>query len=177
MIREEIIKKYIKDKDVLDVGCVGQTTAYNLWDEMKPFAKSLAGIDMVPSKDKGIVFGNMENYLFGKKFDVVLLGDIVEHVDNQGLLLDNIKKHMKPESYLIITTPNAKWPTVFMPTNPTHTLWHDRCTLYNILERHDFEVVDFRYYYGNKKNYPFPLRPLILRQSMLAICRIRRGGI
>jgi SAM-dependent methyltransferase len=174
MIREKIIKEYIKGKDVLDVGGVGQNAEYNLWHELKAHAKSLTGIDILPSNDKNIATGNMEAYSFGKKFDVVILGDVIEHVDNQGLLLDNARRHLNADGTLIVTTPNAKWLSVFKRTNPTHMLWHDRSTLYAILLRHGFEVIDFYYYYGNKRNYFFVLKPFIARQSMLAICKIRK---
>ena len=175
MIREQIIIKLIKDKDVLDIGCVGQTDKYNLRDSIKNSAKSLTGIDIEPSYDGSIVQGNMETYSFDKKIDVVIAGDVIEHVDNQGLLLDNIRNHLREDGLLIITTPNAKWPTVFMPNNPTHTSWHDRNTLRAILERHGFEISEFRYYYGNKKHYNILLRPLVMRQAMLAICKVKRN--
>jgi len=173
MIREKIIKGYIAGKDVLDIGGVGQTKDYNLWQEIRPYAKSLTGIDIESSQDKDIVVGNMESYSFNKKFDVVVAGDVLEHVDNQGLFLDNIRRHLKSDGVLILTTPNAKWPTVFMPTNITHTLWHDRATIKNILLKHGFEVASFRYYYGNKRYYNIFARLLVLRQAMLVICKIK----
>ena len=176
MIREKIIREYVKGKDVLDVGTVGQSAEYNLWQEMSSCAKSLTGIDIVPSQEKNVVLGNMESYRFNRKFDVVVLGDIIEHVDNQGLLLDNVRSHLKPEGILILTTANARWFTVFIGTNPTHTLWHDRSTLNHILQRHGFKVAYFRYYYGNKRYYNIFVRLLALRQGMLAICKLTGGA-
>lgn len=175
MIREAIITKYVKGKDVLDVGGVGQNAQYDLWSEIKPWCKTLVGIDIVPSVHKGIVCGNMEHYSFGRQFDCVILGDVLEHVDNQGVFLDNIRAHLRPEGFLIITTPNAKWPTVFMPTNTTHTLWHDKSTLTHILQKHGFTIVDFKYYYGNKLTYNIVVRPLVARQAMLAVCQITKS--
>ena len=145
MIREEIIKSYVRGKDVLDVGSVGQTVHYSLWEDIKSVAGSLTGIDIMPSDAEDVIQGNMETYLFDRKFDVIVMGDVIEHVDNQGLLLDNARKHLVDDGLLIITTPNAKWPTVFVPNNPTHTLWHDRSTLGVILGRHGFEIMRFRY--------------------------------
>jgi 2-polyprenyl-3-methyl-5-hydroxy-6-metoxy-1,4-benzoquinol methylase len=174
VIREEIIKRYARDKEVLDVGAVGQTGAYNLWDEIKPVAKELAGIDIMPSNIEGVVQGDMETYFFGRKFDVIVLGDIIEHVNNQGMLLDNIRKHLKEGGVLIITTPNAKWPTVFLPTNKTHTLWHDRSTLETLLKRFGFRVKFFSYYYGNKKKYNMVQRLLTKRQAMFLVCVVEK---
>lgn len=174
MVREEIIRKYIKGKNVLDVGPVGQTEDYYLWGELKKEAASLTGIDIEASPDDAIIRGNMESYDFGKKFDVIVLGDVLEHVDNQGFLLDNCRRHLREEGILIITTPNARWLTALEATNPTHTLWHDRFTLSTMLARHGFEISGFFYYCGNKKRYNLLLRLIATRRAMLAVCRIKK---
>lgn len=179
MTREEIIQPLIAGKDVLDIGSVGQTESYRLWHTLKAYAKSLAGIDTQAGDDGRIVVGNMETYDFGRHFDVVVAGDVIEHVDNQGLFLDNIHRHLHPDGRLILTTPNAKWLTVFAKPNPTHTLWHDRYTLAYLLGRHGFAIERLEYYYGNKPNYFLLLKPLLMRQGMFVVARKRevRGVI
>lgn len=174
MIREEMIIKYAKGKDVLDIGSVGQTKAYNLWQMLKENAERLTGIDTEPSNEFNVVCGNMEDYDFSKKFDIIIAGDVIEHVDNQGLFLENIKKHLKDDGYFILTTPNAKWPTVFLKPNKTHTCWHDEYTLSYFLKKHKFNIADFKYYYGNKKRYNFIQKILTLRQSMIFICQYEK---
>lgn len=173
MIREKIILSYSKNKDVLDIGSVGQTKEYSLWDLIKTQGevKSLVGVDTEPSPDKDIIQGNMETYAFNRKFDVIIAGDILEHVDNQGLFLGNIYKHLRDDGFFIITTPNAKWLTVILKPNPTHTLWHDKYTLSTILHRHGFYIEQFQYYYGNKVHYNFVKKLLAFRQGMLTICK------
>jgi 2-polyprenyl-3-methyl-5-hydroxy-6-metoxy-1,4-benzoquinol methylase len=175
----------MRGKEVLDVGSVGQTERYNLWQEYSNVAyKSLTGIDLPSAetetsekfavqrgeRDASICYGNMEDYEFNQQFDLIIAGDVIEHVENQGLFLRNAHKHLKPEGKLIITTPNAQWPTVFIPPNPTHTKWHDRYTMKRILTLTGFNIAFFRYYCGNKKSYPLLLRPLLWKQSMLLIC-------
>ena len=171
MIREAIILRHVKGKDVLDIGSVGQSQKYAFWGLIRNSAKSLTGIDTTPSSDKHIIQGNMETYAFKKKFDVILAGDVLEHVANQGLFLANVKKHLKKDGKFIITTPNAKWFTVILKPNPTHTLWHDKYTLTRILRMQGFTIDCFQYYYGNKPYYNFIKRILAFRQSMLVICR------
>ncbi len=171
MFREKIIIDHVRGKDVLDIGSVGQTEAYNLWIVLKQHAGTLTGIDIEPSVTPGVVHGNMETYQFNRQFDVVMAGDVIEHVSNPGLFLNNIRKHLREHGVLAVTTPNAKWPTVALKPNPTHVLWHDRYTLTCLLRRCGFEISYFSYYFGNKKNYPWILRPLVWRQGLLLVAR------
>jgi len=189
MIREQIILNNIINKNVLDIGSIGQTDEYSLWNLYKTVKiESLTGIDLSDAHktisdfkfskkvesdaktDDCIVFGNMESYKFDRKFDVVIAGDVLEHVSNQGLFLDNIHNHLNQTGKLIITTPNAKWFTVFLKPNLTHTLWHDSFTLQRILDMHNFKITFFKYYYGNKKKYNWFKRILTLKQSIIVIC-------
>lgn len=185
MKREELIERYVSNKNVLDIGSVGQTSKYTLWNEYPSFnINELTGIDLDISTQENeklfgegeivrsadIISGNMETYSFDKKFDVIVAGDVIEHVSNQGLFLDNIGKHLESKGVVIITTPNAKWPTVFLRPNPTHTIWHDKHTLERILVMHKFKIVEFHYYKGNKRKYVFPLNLLAMRQGMIAVC-------
>ena len=171
MIREEIIIKYIQGKDILDIGSVGQTSAYNLWNILEKHAGKLTGIDTERSNQENVVYGSMENYDFNKKFDVIVAGDVIEHINNQGLFLENIKKHLKNDGYFILTTPNAKWFNVILKPNKTHTCWHDKYTLSYLLKKYGFVTISFRYYYGNKKYYNFIKKILASRQAMIFICQ------
>lgn len=188
MIREALIAERVRGRKILDVGSLGQTDRYRLWDVLDAHAGSLTGIDLDDetlgalgggrgaAPDARIARGNMETHDFGERFDVIVAGDVIEHFSNPGLFLDNCRRHLAPGGELIVTTPNAKWPTVFLRPNPTHTLWHDRHTLTHLLERHGFSVELLRYYPGNKPRYPLPLRLLAWRQAMLAIAAPRDDG-
>ncbi|MCD6229966.1 MAG: class I SAM-dependent methyltransferase [Candidatus Diapherotrites archaeon] len=202
MIREEIILDFVKGKDVLDIGSVGDCDAekHMLWEAIKKQAKKAIGIDLEPSHDKDVVQADMETYDFKKQFDVIVAGDVLEHVSNQGLFLDNIKKHLKDDGQFVLTTPNAKWITVLLKPprefkdknswhnrhktlhllwqalhfefgNPTHTLWHDRHTLKHILSRSGFEITRFQYYYGNAQHYNLLMKLITLKQEMLVVCK------
>ena len=185
MIREKIILDLIADKDVLDIGSIGQTDAYSLWNLYQTAnCKTLTGIDLPEAekerketfqvdsiqRDEQVVFGNMESHDFQREFDVIVAGDVIEHVENQGLFLRNIHRHLRQDGKLLITTPNAKWLTVIHKPNPSHTLWHDRYTLERLLDVCGFKISYFRYYYGNKKHYNLFARIATFRQGLLAIC-------
>lgn len=197
MQREQIIASYVRGKQVLDIGSVGQDIAflsgaltdrageqsqkYSLWNLISKEAKFVIGIDPEAPSEKGevaggaVVRGNMEDYQFGRTFEVIVAGDVIEHVSNQGRFLENIHRHLAPEGRLVLTTPNAKWPTVFFKPNETHTLWHDRHTLTHALSRAGFEVERLVYYFGNKPHYSWWLCPLVWRQALLVVAKKRAG--
>jgi len=185
MFREKEILNLVRGKHILDIGSVGQTESYNLWELYKSVEfKSLTGIDLpgvkttteevfsrkVDDSDSRIIFGDMETYEFNRKFDIAVAGDVIEHVNNQGLFLQNIHRHLEDNGKFVFTTPNAKWPTVFLRPNPTHTVWHDRHTLKRILSMNGFKISKFDFYRGNKRRYIFPKNLLAWRQAMLVVC-------
>lgn len=183
MIREAVIAEYVRGRKTLDVGSLGQTDAYRLWDMIDAHASSLTGIDLDDTAlaalggdptdgappDPRILRGDVETHSFGESFEAIVVGDVIEHLSNPGVFLDNCKRHLTHDGVLVVTTPNAKWPTVFLRPNPTHVLWHDRHTILHLLDRHGFAVRLFRYYCGNKPRYALPLRLLAWRQAMLVV--------
>mgnify|MGYP000552705285 CR=1 FL=1 len=177
MKREAIIREMVKGMDVLDVGSAADHGMPNyLWEELSKSCRYLTGIDPIPTDNPAIVVGNMETYQFGKRFDAIVAGDVIEHVNNPGLFLENCRKHLKAGGLLLITTPNAKWWTVFYKPHIEHVLWHDRFTLYTLLKRYGFEIIGFTFYPGNKRNEPWIWRWLHCRRAMLVVARLPQGS-
>ncbi len=49
-----------------------------------------------------------ERFETEKKFDVIVMGFVLEHVDNPKIILEKYKKFLKPNGQLFIAVPNAK---------------------------------------------------------------------
>src|SRR3989344_9047987 len=98
--------------NILEVGCASGD--YTFYYSQK--CKNIIGID--PSEDlikkakldyPKIDFrvGSAEDLPFGDKlFDVVILGDVLEHVNNETKSLNEIHRVLKPKGILILTAPN-----------------------------------------------------------------------
>jgi SAM-dependent methyltransferase len=132
-------------------------------------ARVAVGVDVEAPQGGEIIRGDMESCDLGRRFEVVVAGDVIEHVSNQVLFLQNIHRHLTDDGILVLTTPNAKWPTVFLRPNETHTLWHDQFTLRHTLQRAGFVIHRLVYYPGNKPSYPWWIRPLLWRQQILVM--------
>ncbi len=55
-----------------------------------------------------VVFDYFENFDTNELFDVIVMGFVLEHVDDPGLLLKRYKKFLKPTGKIFIAVPNAK---------------------------------------------------------------------
>jgi hypothetical protein len=94
-------------------------------------------------------------------FDVVLAGEVIEHVDNPGGLLEAATELASRDGVLIVTTPNAhRLMDVFLAASrrelihPDHVALHSPRTLSSMLERHDWEVVEYLGYMNPRSARP-----------------------
>lgn len=156
-----------RKKSVLHLGCIGITEgtlaekieAMNkgtvLHSQLRKTAKDLVGIDYdqstVQELNKNgfeeILYGNVEELILPRTFDLVLCGDLIEHLSNPGKMLERVKLLLSKNGELIITTPNAfglvhffKYIFGRFQEGNDHVISFSRFTLSNLLGRHDFEV-------------------------------------
>lgn len=155
-----------KEDIVLDIGFWGQgvkITDHN-WPHklLKERAGEVYGIDieydesMIPENERAkYQKAPAEDFSFDIKFDVIFAGDLIEHLVNPGLFLENAKKHLKPGGRLIITTPNTfnlfnlagKLTRPEPVTNPDHTFYFNRKTISTLLDKCGWYVSQFGFMY------------------------------
>lgn len=104
----------IKGKSVLDIGCARGYLGRTLKDKG---ASYVVGTDISESAliesrqvlDETYVFnldGEWPADLEAKRFDIVIMAEVLEHVFNPVGVLKKIRRILKEEGSLIITTPN-----------------------------------------------------------------------
>ena len=114
-ILNNINKKSIKSLEILDLGCGGGLTC-------EPLAKlgaNVTGVDFVKKNievarihaDKSnlkinYINGDIDKINLKKKYDVILILEVLEHLDNYEKLIIDIKKNLKPNGILILSTIN-----------------------------------------------------------------------
>ncbi|MFP3949714.1 MAG: class I SAM-dependent methyltransferase [Candidatus Micrarchaeia archaeon] len=171
MIVDEWVLNLVRNKDVLDLGALGnwrdnlKKNNLDNWSFLKIFQESRTalGIDLdktgVDFANKhgftNIIYGNAEKIDLNKKFDVIIAGDIIEHVDNMGSFLNSCKKHMHRNSIMLISTPNpyalnfifwSLFSDVGNRIQPEHTSCLHEKNLRVLLDRADLRVTNIRYY-------------------------------
>jgi SAM-dependent methyltransferase len=116
--------------------------------------------------------------LEGRRFDAVVLGDVIEHLPRPGEALDRIAELLAPEGAVCLMLPDAgsrvartlgaRWWSVI----PTHVQYFTRRSLRILLARHGYEVVDVatqpkaftvRYYLSRIEGYSAPAGRALVR--------------
>ncbi len=166
MYREDVILPLVGGKRVLDCGGVDHCFVEHkreegswLHDRICEKAEDCVGVDILEDRVNQLnamdgykfLVANVEELDFEEEFDVVVAGELIEHIYNAGLFLDGAWKALKENGTLIITTPNSQAFSKMLYTvvqgqevcHEEHTCYYSKQTLSYLVERHGFEVEEF----------------------------------
>lgn len=169
---QDVIAALVTGQRVLDLGCVQHdpaqaSTEWWLHAHLVRAAASVVGVDLLApavaalhARGYQVVAGDACHLDLGEQFDVVVAGELIEHVDEPGPLLASARVHLRPGGRLILTTPHAffayhvaeawlldprrRW-------NPEHVAWYEPFTLGNLLARHGFRMTTCTYMTRSRK--------------------------
>ncbi|MFH1727679.1 MAG: methyltransferase domain-containing protein [Pseudomonadota bacterium] len=163
--KTDLIYELCKDKDVLDIGCIDHNykTALDLGDnwlhkQLKKASKSIIGLDILKEDSiflnkmgYNIIQGNAEAFNLNRKFDVIVAGDLIEHLSNIGSFLQCVANHMHSDSVFIITSPNPfnieqAILAIYkndISVNDEHTCWLDPRVIYETISRTNLKITAF----------------------------------
>ena len=174
--RVEYLKEICRDRTVLHLGCTNWPYTKDVLDEgtllhleLQPIARALSGFD-ADQEGLDVLTGlgvrnlyradleHLEEVELDQKFDVILAGEMIEHLSNPGLFLRGIKRFMRPDSTLVITTVNAYCGfRMFVyglrgrggraePVHPDHVAYYSYSTIHHLLSREDLQAKRFLFY-------------------------------
>jgi 2-polyprenyl-3-methyl-5-hydroxy-6-metoxy-1,4-benzoquinol methylase len=186
--KRRLIPELCTGRIVLDVGCVGQDHDFTspLWmhNLIKAAAADLDGVDIDPAgilsmKEKGYSVLDPEGIKkSGKKYEVVVMSDVIEHVNDPVAFLQFYSSCLADKGIFIITTPNAHGIRNFSnilirnnyPLNPEHTMWFCPKTILEVLRRAGLNFSDFSWldeYYSLKEVRGVKFRLIYLFDSCM----------
>ncbi|MDY6905435.1 MAG: class I SAM-dependent methyltransferase [Thermodesulfobacteriota bacterium] len=166
MDKESIILNHCRGKKVIDIGCVqelsdfsSETMKQTLHYKLKQEIPDLVGIDLEPEGvhalnqlgcDCHVAFAEEVQKLALGSFEVIILGDIIEHIPDPCMFLFSLRSILKKYGVIVCTTPNAMSyiNSVFLflskkITRYQHVAWYCRVTLRNMFKHAGFEEQHF----------------------------------
>lgn len=180
--RVSFIQEKCLDKRVLDLGCIRHSADYALKDQnwlhkkIKLVANELIGIDYLSGEVEKlnaagyhIIARDATKPLNIKgKFDVIVAGDLIEHLVNFEGFFENCQRLLKDGGIIIISTPNPFYAELFhflsfkhnFLINPEHTCWIDPQALLQLTERFGYLISEIHYIKES-----FKIKNLILETS------------
>ncbi len=157
-----------RGKAVLNVGAAGNASVYlpdrrELWlhTRLLDAAAEVVGFDIDPvevgiAAEHGVTIelGNCEDAHLGRTFDLIVLLEVIEHVDNLATAIDNLLDHLNPGGELVMTTPNATHIGNVIDAflrRPANVFWQ-HVTLFTpehfqaFCDRHDLDLREVNYF-------------------------------
>ncbi|MCA1625186.1 MAG: class I SAM-dependent methyltransferase [Acidobacteria bacterium] len=214
--RVDFIKKMCSGKKVLHLGCTDFPFTKQMIEnkmllhfELEKVAGELYGFDFDQKgidvlRDSGGTnlyradLEKLEEVDLNENFDVIIAGEMIEHLSNPGLFLRGIKRFMNNETKLVITTVNAYCALRFIiyslrgkggenePVHPDHVAYYSYKTLNLILQREKLNVEKFLFYdlgrdhrQFNRRVYNFMNDVCVkispqLSDGVIAVCKLNK---
>lgn len=165
--RVEFILSKCRGKRVLDLGCVQHTAEWAIkspcWLHKKilDVAEHVIGIDYAKSEVNklqklgfNVITADVTRPLPIKdKFDVIVAGNLIEHLDNFKGFFGNLKNILKSDGVVLISTANPFYFDQYFYSalknnvliNPEHTCWIDPIALNQLAARFGFQIREFHF--------------------------------
>ncbi len=174
--RVDFIKKLCTGKKVLHLGCANYPYTQDSIDndmllhfdlakisgELYGFDFDQPGIDILNANGSKNLYRvdleKLNEVPLNETFDVIVAGEMIEHLNNVGLFLHGIKRFMNADTRLLLTTINAYCGMRFLwyglrgkrglqePVHPDHVAYYSYSTLSVLLKRHSLTVDEFLFY-------------------------------
>jgi SAM-dependent methyltransferase len=198
--RVELLLSFSKGKRVVHVGFVDERRMETKLEQGKwlharlaAVASSIVGLDL---SEEGVEWAREQGFeahtvdaqspeavsgLGLEPADVVVAGEIIEHLDAPGPFLRAMRELLKTDGLLVVTTPNAYRLLNFLAPasgseliHPDHTAWHSPHTLRNLLVRNGWEVEGMAYYQNPAPRMGGLVGPIVrgLRAAFVAFGRL-----
>ncbi len=166
--KHEAILSRCKGKRVLHLGCVGNndySTEHKVAASPSTLHARLSSIADVTGVDisadaveeyrrsgisDNILVGDVEKLGelgLGREFDWVVIGDLIEHLSNPGMMLEGVRALCREDTRVILTTPHAFGLAPFLrhlsgnfKEGLQHVMTFNAQNLTHLVERHGFRV-------------------------------------
>ncbi|MFC1599183.1 class I SAM-dependent methyltransferase [Candidatus Omnitrophota bacterium] len=144
----QIIRKFIphyKDKKMLEIGCSGgnvlsflqrkgiEVEGADIFFHALKLAKSRVSTTFYQIDVKDIPFED--------EFDIIGLFDVLEHIQDEEIVLENVYRSLKPKGYLLLTVPALASLWSYFDEAVCHKRRYQQVDLVSKLKRQGFSII------------------------------------
>ena len=209
--KHAFLAELCRGKKVLDLGCADYPMTRRrlergelLFARLAESAAELTGVDLDERGVRALREAGFDNVMVGDVeklgelgleggYQVIVAGELLEHLSCPGRFLEQVTALMAPESLLVITVPNAFALKRFLRVltgcelvNKDHVCYFSPGTVEELCGRFDLEVTDYRYFLaevegGLKRLLFLPLKAFVRRlcpfvaDHLIFLCRLAPG--
>lgn len=165
--RQDFVVAYAVGKSILHLGCVDAGLCQQkfesgllLHSRLHAVAKTLWGVDIDAAgldwmRSQGwqnlyqldIEHLDSEPDILGEPFDLLVLTEVLEHLNNPGRFLEALRPLFRPQTELLLTTPNATSLTNIIANlhhqeavHPEHNYWFSYRTIGTMLAKYGYQI-------------------------------------
>lgn len=180
--------RYAKGHSVLDIGCVQHNpqqyrSRFWLHKALKETASYLEGLDIyeegvnyLQGLGFNIYVGDAQNLDMKRQFEVIIAGDLIEHLSNPGQFLAGCARALCEGGKLLLSTPNPwYWRNIAkavlfssVSINPEHTMWMCPRTLEHHAARYGLRIEEIQFGSRYARDRYLPLPPGIKHTTFYA---------
>lgn len=196
--RLAFLDEICRQRSVLHFGCTNWPYTRTMLEagsllhlRLGAIARELWGLDSDAEGLRTLEASGIPNLVWGdaealascpldRSFEVVVAGEILEHLSNPGLFLRGVRRFLAPEGRLVLTTVNAYCGFRFAqylfrgrggsaePVHPDHVAYYSYRTLTHLLAREGYAVESFRFYDLGAEHLPFVPRRIRIANRLFA---------
>lgn len=191
--KAEWVVERVHGKDVLDLGVVegGPESVHSehwLHRHILGASRSCHGVDIdakgvhaLQEMGMDVVVGDACALDLPDSYDVIVAGDIIEHVHDLKGFLEGVARHLRPDGQVLILTPNPWFWVRFVQgvrgnirEHPQHTAWYSPGTLAELLSRFGLEIVHWEWGSSQTGYYWIPVPKAFRHSSFWVVARRAR---
>jgi SAM-dependent methyltransferase len=167
--RIEAILQAASGANILNVGCVNHSIALTesekgRWLQLRlserfPKANVLGldidqeNVERMRAQGMNVEVGDAQHLTYHEQFDTIILGEIIEHLQNPGACLEGCRRALKPGGRIILSTPNIfcvmhmlmYFKNYDHAFNGEHVAWFCPQTLRTMVERCGLRIESFKF--------------------------------
>jgi 2-polyprenyl-3-methyl-5-hydroxy-6-metoxy-1,4-benzoquinol methylase len=162
--RVAYLSELARGKNILDVGVVEHFVAAHenpnwLHRHLARSAASCLGVDLLETETRklaeagfNVAVADLTKEPLNQQFDLIVAGEVLEHVDAPGKFMKNCAAMLRPDGRLVITVPNPWYVNAVLKSalrshafvdSADHVCWYDASTLVELGQRNGLHLLKF----------------------------------